>query len=171
MLFKTTRALKDKVFSTNISFVDFGERDSLGTIDNEARLKEQHLIDDFGAPKLALGKEFAGYVKIVDGKVVLADAISGALETRIKYVLADKEVEVTAGFVASIAIDAKKEQPVLDKLTAEQVAEAKCLVFEKVITERLQEAIATLQEHHTTFEEEELAEITIPVPAGPIHTY
>lgn len=171
MLFKTTRVLKDKVFSTSISFVDFGERDSLGAIDNESRIKEQSLVDDFGAPKITLGKEFIGHVKVVDGKVQLADYTDGIAETCISFILANKETEVTTGFAASIAIDAKKEQAVLGKLTAEQVAEAKCLVFEQAITERLKAAIATLKENFTTFEEEELAEIAIPIPAGPIHTH
>lgn len=165
MLFKTTRSLKDKVFGTSISFVDFGERDSLGFVDNAARVKEQALLDDFGAPKISVGKEFTGYIQIEDGKVKLVEE---ALDAKlVKFIIADKQVEVTTGFVASIAIDAKKEYQVTPSLTSEQEAEAKCLIFEKVITQRLQEAILNLKSHFTTFEEEPLAEISIPFPVAP----
>lgn len=170
MLFKKSRSLKDKVFGTKIEFVDFGERDALGQIDVEAKAKEQDLIDNFGAPQVSVGKEFVGHVKLVDGKVTLveqtdADAIC------ITYILSEKILDVTTGFTASIGVDAKKETAIEAKLTAEQVAEAKCLVFEEVVAKRLLATIDSLKAKFTAFESEALEEIAIPVPTAPEHKH
>lgn len=171
MLFKKTRQLKDKVFSTKIEFVDFGERDGLGAIDQTAKAKEQDLIDNFGAPKISAGKEFKGHAKVEDGKVVLCEYTDGIAETCISFILSDKELDVTTGFVAAIAVDAKKEKEVPSKLTAEQVAEAKCLIFETEIEKRLTTAIDGLKAKYTAFELEELEEIAIPVPTALDHEH
>lgn len=175
MLFKKTRTLKEKVFGTKIEFVDFGERDAVGAIDPVAKANEEDLIDNFGAPEVSIGKEFVGHVKMDGGKVILT-AESDPDCTCITYVLSEKKLPVTTGFVVSFALDAKKESDLKDTtgavtLTAEQVAEAKCLVFEEVIEARLVETIEGLKAKFTAFESEELVEIAIPVPAGPGHVH
>lgn len=171
MLFKKTRTLKDKVFTTKVEFVDFGERDGLGAIDSVAKEKEQDLIDNFGAPKISVGKEFIGHAKVQDGKVVLCEYTDGSAETCISFVLSEKQLDVTTGFLAGIAVDANKEKAVESKLTAEQVAEAKCLIFEKEIEKRLLAAINSLKAKFTAFESEVLDEIAIPVPTAPEHSH
>lgn len=171
MLFKKTRNLKDKIFSTTINFVDFGERDGLGAIDQTSKEKEQDLVDNFGAPKISVGKEFTGHALVEEGKVKLVEYTDGLKETCITFVLSDKELDVTTGFAAGIAVDAKKEKAVEGKLTAEQVAEAKCLIFEKEIEARLTAAIDGLKAKYTAFELEELEEIAIPVPSSINHVH
>ena len=177
MLFKKTRSLNEKVFSTKISFVDFGERDALGAIDAEAKANEQALVDDFGAPIVSVGKEFVGHAKVESGKVVLVDDSTDPDAACVSYVLSEKKIDVTTGFEALFAINAKKECACMDKadpsvtiLTPEQVAEAKCLVFEVEIEKRLAEVIDGLKAKYTAFETEELDEIAIPVPAAPNHS-
>lgn len=171
MLFKKTRNLKDKIFSTTIDFVDFGERDGLGAINQVSKEKEQDLVDNFGAPKISIGKEFTGHAKVEDGKVKLVEYTDGVSEACITFVISDKEVEVTTGFSAGISVDAKKEKAIESKLTAEQVAEAKCLIFEKEIEARLTAAIDGLKSKFTAFELEELEEIAIPVPSSMGHEH
>jgi len=171
MLFKKTRNLKDKIFSTTIDFVDFGERDDLGEIKQDSKEKEQDLVDNFGAPKISVGKEFTGHAQVEDGKVKLVAYTNGLKETCISFILSDKELDVTTGFSAGISVDAKKEKAVEGKLTAEQVAEAKCLIFEEEIKKRLTAAIEGLKAKYTAFELEELEEIAIPVPPSISHSH
>ncbi len=166
MLFQTKRTLKEQVFGTKIDFVDFGERDSLGVIDATSKASEEELIDNFGAPVISIGKEFKGSADIVDGKVTIVTAAdSSAAAIPLQFVLADISAPVTKGFCAPFVIDAKKEKLIDGKaFTVDQIAEAKCLLFEKIITERLSEAITGLKAKTTSFESEILDEIAIPIP-------
>ena len=161
MLFKKERSLSDKVFGTKVVFVDFGERDSVGAICKVEKELEAQLIEDFGAPEVELGGEYKAYAKLESGKVVLCNDSDPAKE-EVTLVLSSSKMAVKPGFVAPFVVDAKKIVAE-NTLTAEQIAEAKCLAFETEVIKRLEAAITELKAKLTTFETEVLDEVTIPV--------
>lgn len=161
MLFKKERSLSDKVFGTKVVFVDFGERDSVGAICKVEKELEAQLIEDFGAPEVELGGEYKAYAKLDGGKVVLCND-SDLEKEEVTLVLASCKMAIKEGFVAPFVVDAKKLEAG-SKLTAEQIAEAKCLAFETEVVKRLTAAITALKAKLTTFETEVLDEVTIPV--------
>lgn len=160
MLFKKERSLSDKVFATKVVFVDFGERDSVGAICKVEKELEAQLIEDFGAPEVELGGEYKAFAKLEGGKVVLCEESGGGEE--VTLVLSSCKAAIKQGFVAPFAVDAKKIVAE-NTLTAEQIAEAKCLAFEEEVVKRLTAAITELKAKLTTFETETLDEVTIPV--------
>lgn len=173
MILKKERTLQNKLFGTKISFVAFGKRDDTGAIVKEVAQEEEQIIDDFGAPILQVGGQFGGVVKIVDKKVTLvkiedalADYVLQDGESKIEFVLNNVTVALDDKFTTSYVADANKETAT-DKLTQEQIAEAKCLIFEKAIQDRSQELIIAYKEKLTAFETElkdaNSEEFTIPI--------
>ena len=159
------------------SFSSF-KKDEFGVIDESIAAEEAKIIDDFGAPKVSIGGSFSGTVKKVTdekGKVkveVVEDSEPEAV--KIDFVLAMNEVNLDNTFSAALSINANSTKEILDSntntvlLTAEQVAEAKCKIFEKIIQDRAENKIkeykAKLTDFETAFADEaNFEEFEIPV--------
>lgn len=144
MNFIIEKTLDNQVFTATIKF------DSFGSTEITAE-EEQALVGDFGAPKIDIGGEYIGKYKVEDGTPVVDD-IAG---DTVKLVVNSKKVDVTTGFMAAIAIDAKKI-PEAEKgvsiSTAQLVAEAKCILFVEKIQQKLSAAITELRAKKTTYE-------------------
>lgn len=176
MILKKERTLKNKLFTTNISFVAYGKRDDSEVIDKELAAQEEKIVDDFGAPLILTGGQFSGIVKIVDRKVILVKVFDTSEELKsyekqageeaVEFILTNTKVELKSGFETSFTADATKTNAV-GTLTPEQVAEAKCLIFEKLIQKRAQELIEAYKEKLTDFEtglaNTNAEEFTIPI--------
>lgn len=160
MKFEIHRKLENKVFSTVIKFKEYGGKD----IEAE---EEKVLLNDFGAPKINLGKiDFSGKVsKDEDGKLkVSEDGEELSLVFNAKTILIDEN------FLTSFVIDPKNVNSVEVKEVKEgnkvlvdnqAIAEAACLLFENKIQETLEEKIEELKKLYTEFEKESPIEFTI----------
>ena len=180
MIFKKERNLQNKVFSTKISFVNYGAKDSAGNLYKAVAEQEEKLIDDFGAPTVKVGGQFIGHVKLEADKLTVktfanaseAEAVGDA--ECITYVLADADIALDKTFQVEYSVTSKKEKAT-EKLTAEQVAEAKCLIFEDVIQKRAEAVITEFKKKTTSFETElednNSEEFTIPVVSAESHTH
>ena len=177
MILRRERSLKNNVYFTKTSFVSYGRKDD---IDKKNAAEEAKIIDDFGAPKLSVGGSFSGTVKVTDGKVeVVKIETEGEIEVeegavKIDFVLAMNEVNLDNTFSAALSINANSTKEIRDNntntvlLTAEQVAEAKCKIFEKVIQDRAEKKIkeykAKLTDFETAFDKKaNFEEFEIPV--------
>ena len=69
MILRRERSLKNNVYFTKTSFVNYGKKDESGAIDKNIAAEEAKIIDDFGAPKVSIGGLFLGTAKVTDGKV------------------------------------------------------------------------------------------------------
>ena len=188
MILRRERSLKNNVYSTKTSFVNYGRKDVSGAIDTNIAAEEAKIIDDFGAPKVSIGGLFLGTVKKVtdeNGKVEV-EVAKTSFETKkeleddkeegvvkIDFVLTANEINLDNTFNAALSINANSTKEILDDkntvlLTAEQVAEAKCKIFEKVIQERAEKKILEYKEKLTDFEtgfanKDNFEEFVIPV--------
>ena len=169
MILRRERSLKNNVYFTKTFFVKYGTSDA---IDGNSAAEEARIIDDFGAPKVSVGGSFSGIVKVTDdGKVevVEKEEPTEADEVKIEFVLAMNEVNLDNTFSAALSINANSTKAIRDDkdnnkvlLTAEQVAEAKCKIFEKVIKDRAEKKILEYKKKSTDFENE-FEEFEIPV--------
>ena len=176
MILRRERSLKNNVYFTKTSFVSYGRKDD---IDKENAAEEAKIIDDFGAPKVSVGGSFSGTVKVTDGKVEVVkietegEIEAGTDEVKIEFVLAMNEVNLDNTFSVALSINANSTKAILGDdgtvlLTAEQVAEAKCKIFEKVIQTRAENKIneykAKLTDFETAFDKKaNFEEFEIPV--------
>ena len=188
MILRRERSLKNNVYSTKTSFVNYGRKDVSGTIDKNIAAEEAKIIDDFGAPKVSVGGLFLGTVKVTTdekGKEKV-EVVKTTFETKqeldnddeagvvkIDFVLAMNEVNLDNTFSVALSINANSTKAILGDdgtvlLTAEQVAEAKCKIFEKVIQTRAENKIneykAKLTDFETAFDKKaNFEEFEIPV--------
>lgn len=173
MILRRERSLKNNVYFTKTSFVNYGRKDVSGVIDTNIAAEEAKIIDDFGAPKVSVGGLFLGTVKKVtdeNGKVEV-EVVKTTFKTKqelvdepdeegvvkIDFVLTANEINLDETFATSLSINANSTKEILDNdkkvlLTAEQVAEAKCKIFEKVIQDRAENKILEYKEKLTDFE-------------------
>ena len=154
MNFQVNRKLENKVFTTEVKFQSYGATDLTPE-------DEKTLINDFGAPTINVGATYTGKF-IVEGGKLKEDEVDGE---EVKFVINSNKVEVKEGFVVAYTIDSKKipaTEPGAEYLkTTQLVAEARCLVFEAAIKQKLEEAIAELRAKETTFEKDAPKEFTI----------
>ena len=186
MILRRERSLKNNVYSTKTSFVNYGKKDESGAIDTNIAAEEAKIIDDFGAPKVSIGGSFLGAVKVTDKevkdkKVKVVEVVKTTYETKqelenepdeagvvkIDFVLTVNEINLDETFATSLSINADSTKEI-GGLTAEQVAEAKCKIFEKVIQDRAEKKILEYKEKLTDFEtgfanKDNFEEFEIPV--------
>ena len=182
MILRRERSLKNNVYSTKTSFVDYGKKDVSGAIDKSIAAEEAKIIDDFGAPKLSVGGWFFATVSAANNEVTIEKIfdkkedydleVPGNGIAKVDFVLAMNEVNLDNTFSAALSINANSTKEILDNgtvlLTAEQVAEAKCKIFEKIIQDRAENKIkeykAKLTDFETAFDDEaNFEEFEIPV--------
>ena len=179
MILRRERSLKNNVYSTKTSFVDYGKKDVSGAIDKSIAAEEAKIIDDFGAPKLSVGGWFFATVSAANNEVTIEKIfdkkedydleVPGNGIAKVDFVLAMNEVNLDNTFSAALSINANSTKAIRDDkdnnkvlLTAEQVAEAKCKIFEKVIKDRAEKKILEYKKKSTDFENE-FEEFEIPV--------
>lgn len=155
MLFKRDRELSNKVFHTKTNFKAYG-----GTISKE---EEKELFENMGYPQIDMGGKYSAKFKVEDGDLVIAEAPEQG--TEVSIVLNSNPTTVNGHFSMDFSADAKEEEG-LGSLTPVQVAEAKCILFEKELDEKLTDAIKNMVEKKTDFEEDFPKEITIPSASG-----
>lgn len=146
MNFTVSRDIQDRVFTTKIQFKDLGR----AGLDAE---EERKIYEDFHYPVIDLGGEFKGSFDVVDGKVVVAEEGQGQ---EISFVLNSKKVDVNEKFVAEYQISLEKVKDPSDGdvlNTKSLIAEARCLLFEKVIEARIAEAIEDIMNKVSKFED------------------
>jgi hypothetical protein len=149
MNFKTERTLVDQVFTTKVKFDTFG---GAGITPED----EQSLIADFGAPTIDIGsEEYIGkYTYDATTKTFKEDATTG---DEVRFIINSLKIEVKEGFEASFQSNAKRvttaELTGKTSLTkASLIAEAKCILYEKKVKEKLTAAIAELKGNMSNFE-------------------
>ena len=177
MILRRERSLKNNVYSTKTSFVDYGKKDVSGAIDKSIAAEEAKIIDDFGAPKLSVGGLFLATVSAANNKVTIEKIfdkkeeydleVQGNGIAKVDFVLAMNEVNLDNTFSVALSINANSTKGI-EGLTAEQVAEAKCKIFEQVIQDRAEKKILEYKEKLTDFEngfanEKSSEEFEIPV--------
>lgn len=159
MNFKINRKTTDKVFYTAISFGSYG--------DNEmSEQEEKDIIDDLGSPTLNLGAlTYKGKLKVNDDtRVVLAeDSDSDADE--VVMIVNSKQLVLGEGFKAEYQVDSKKllktdyaEKTLLN--TPELLAEARCVLFESVVSKAITAKLQELKAKRTRFETVEIPDLT-----------
>ena len=117
MKFKITRDVENRILSTKIEFVEFG---------NESTTPERELemFKDFGFPKVEVGGQFEA-----DGDTFVAPA---------------KEVEVNKGFVATYSVSLDKVAGATNKDKMEK-AIARTEAFETAIQSRIEAEIEKIK--------------------------
>lgn len=158
MNFKVERTLIDQVFTTKVKFDTFG---GAGITPEE----EQSLIADFGAPVIDVGsEEYIGkYTYDPVTKTFTEDAVAG---DQISFILNSMKIEVKEGFEASFNINAKRVTAA--ELTGKKsltkpslIAEAKCLLYEKKVKDKLAAAITELKGNMSNFDKAAAETFTI----------
>ena len=149
MNFKVERTLVDQVFTTKIKFDTFG---GAGITDVE----EQALIADFGAPVIDIGsEEYTGKYTYDDAaKTFKEDLTTG---DSISFILNSMKIEVKEGFEATFSVNAKKilTAEITGKTSLKKpslIAEAKCILFEQKVKQKLTAAIAELKGNMSNFD-------------------
>lgn len=154
MKFKITRQIKNKQFSTQITFTEFGGADLTPE-------EEEELIENFDAPYIDTSKlTFSGKYGIVDGNVA-KDESTGE---EVSFILSAMKYTIDSAFSAQYSIDCKhiKDEEVGTVLCdKEKVAEAKCYLFESTIEKAIKEEFDKLKKKRTGFENLENDEIII----------
>lgn len=166
MKFIIERSLSDKIFSSTVKFDSFGVVSSSLTDEDDEVIsmsmtpeQEKQIFEDFGFPVIEIGGEYESYVKIDDGKVKLLDADTGASDGEAEKVTFVRNVEkytLNELFQVKYSSNANKVEAT-EKLTALQQSEAKCLIFEKTVEEKIKKALEELKKCYTKFEEEKPA--------------
>lgn len=166
MKFNVERTLSDKVFTSTIKFESYGvvskteadEDDQVVSMSMTAE-EEKGIFEDFGYPVIEVGGEYAGYVKIVDGKVTILEDSAGESDgdaEKISFVRNVEKYTLDETFQVRYSSNAKKLKDT-EKLNPLQQSEAKCLIFEKSVEERIKASIEELKENRTKFEEDKPA--------------
>lgn len=144
MKFKIERSLKDKVFLTCIKFSEYG--DSVLTLE-----EEKALIEDFGLISIEVGGTYNGKFKVnEEGKISLVEGEDIDAE-QICFIQNNMKLALDETFKISYNCDAKKQEAA-EKLNIYQIAEAKCLLFEKEIERKIEGALKDLKAKKTSFE-------------------
>ena len=147
MKFDKLRGLKNNVFSTKLVRVEDDNQD--------CKVKEALLEDDFGYVEVQVGGRFEG--------TITGDSVDVSLESKVKksevlaFALPSSKVKLTMGTEISFTCDANKEVSRIfneQKVPALKIAEAKCRIFEKVMEKRIGEAIEAWKKQGTEFEQE-----------------
>lgn len=169
MKFRIERSLVDNVFSTKTLFEAYGKSEGesfengkvISTISAEL---EKKLIDDFGIPNIMLGGEFKGKAKLNEGKLEVKlydEELLAEGEEVISFSLIEDKSALCETFSASYSADANKQEKYMvdgegsptTKFNKYQFSEAKCLIFEKEIANRIKIVLDELRSKQTQFED------------------
>lgn len=155
MKFEKQRSLKKNVFATKIVRVEEDNQDCI--------LKEEQLEDDFGCVEVEVGGIFEAKIgKGSDGSLEVTP-VTSKLSTReaesvnFKFNLPSQKVKLIMDVEIPFSCDASKEtsreflKVVIPSL---KIAEFKCKIFEEIILDRIELAIAAWKKKQTNFEEE-----------------
>lgn len=155
MVFETSHEIHTGVFSTKISFSEFGSESM-----NEAQEKE--LFEDLGYPQFNLGElEFVGKFSVDADKRVVEDEDAGE---EVKIIVNSKMMTVGPNFVAAYSVDSANipESEVGTVLNSKKlVAEAKCVLFDTVVKAKVQELVEAAKSEKTRFETAEVASLIV----------
>ena len=152
MKFTINRKLSENVFSTKITFKEYGD-DSLSAQD------EQNLIEDFGPAILEVGGEYKGNFKLQEKELAKVEE-KGEDSDEISFVMNNEKYQLKEGFSIDFSVDALKNIPKeIDKFkqlkTPYQIAEAKCILFEEEIKSRVIKILKKFKDNKTSFESKE----------------
>jgi hypothetical protein len=149
MKFDKLRGLKNNVFSTKLIRVEDDNQD--------CKVKEALLEDDFGYVEVQIGGRFEGVVT-PDGVDTSSETLEGKKSSEIlAFALPSSKVQLTIGKEISFTCDANKEVSRIFneiQVPALKIAEAKCRIFEEVMEKRIGEAIEAWKKQGTEFEQE-----------------
>jgi hypothetical protein len=147
MKFDKLRGLKNNVFSTKLVRVEDDDQD--------CKVKEALLEDDFGYVEVQVGGRFEGVIT-PDG--VDIESVHGKKTSEVlAFALPSSKVQLTIGKEISFTCDANKEVSRIFneiQVPALKIAEAKCRIFEEVMEKRIGEAIEAWKKQGTEFEQE-----------------
>lgn len=151
MKFDKIRSLKNNVFSTKLVRVEDDDQD--------CKVKEALLEDDFGYVEVQIGGRFEGEMTNEDDELFVALSEGKVAKTSevLAFALPSSKVKLTMGTEISFTCDANKEVSRIfnDKpVPALKIAEAKCRIFEQVMEKRIGEAIEAWKKQGTEFEQE-----------------
>lgn len=154
MQLKIERNVKDNKFETMISFEDYGGTDI--TAEDEKELLENY-------PCMISYKDltFSGKFNVKDKEVVIDESDEGESVT---LTIMDKVLPLTENFQAKYEINTKDilDTELQAKLnTKEIICQAKVLLFEEKIVEKIKELIADLKAKDNNFEKASPIHITI----------
>ena len=147
MKFDKLRGLKNNVFSTKLVRVEDDNQD--------CKVKEALLEDDFGYVEVQIGGRFEGVIT-PDGVDITSTEGKKSSEV-LAFALPSSKVQLTMGTEISFTCDANKEVSRLFnevQVPALKIAEAKCRIFEQVMEKRIGEAIEAWKQQGTEFEQE-----------------
>lgn len=151
------RSLKNKIFTTSLIRVP--------VLDDACAEEEKQLEDDFGPVEVEVGGKFEAIVtKELDHlkftPVLTTTSAEDRLKANFKFSLSSNKVILKERAQMSYSCNAldesirKHEDMIIDPLRA---AEEKCKLFEAIIKERIELAVAEWKAQQTTFEKEEVA--------------
>lgn len=161
MKFDIQRSLNNKVFTTSIIRIP--------VLDDACAEEEKILENDFGPVEVEVGGKFEAIVtKELDHlkftPVLSTTSSEDRLKANFKFSLDPKKVILKERAEIAYSCNAlneslrKHEDRLIDPLRA---AEEKCKVFEAVIKERIELAVAAWKAQQTNFETEEVASFEI----------
>lgn len=163
MKFDVTRKLSDKVFTSVVKYNSYGVVDSTQVDEDNEVInmlmtadEEKSIFEDFGYAVIEVGGEYKGFVKIEtveekDKITLVEETEEGAIP--ITYVRNIEKHILDETFEVTYSSNANKLEDT-ESLTALQLSEAKCLIFEKSIQDKIQTAIKDVKDAYTAFEKE-----------------
>ena len=157
MIFKRERTLNNKKFRTKTSFKSYG-----GGVKPE---DEKQVYESMGYPVIDMGGRYEGYFDLCNGKVVRIKDVEDPEEegvVLIRIVRNSKPVTVDENFSQEFSVDATKESAWDPLAEPSHVAEAKCILFEDALDEKLKEAIEEKIDRKSDFEEGYPKQLPIP---------
>lgn len=163
MKFDIERSLKNKVFTTALVRTP--------VLDDACAEEEKQLEDDFGPVEVEVGGKFEAIVSKDSDHLKFTPVLSTTSEeerkkANFKFSLSSNKVVLKEKAQIVYSCDAmqesirKHEYMLIDPLRA---AEEKCKLFEAVIKERIELAVAEWKAQQTTFESEDVEGFEIPL--------
>lgn len=147
MNFKVDRSIENNVFKVNIIFDSFGSDDL--TMENE-----EELLKKYGTPLIDVGgKPLEAKLTYTEDKGVKVTDEESA--EKLTMVLNSKKIKVDETFVATYAIDANsiRKEDLTDTFDSKlKLAEAKCVLFEHTIRNRINTAMESIKSRVSNFE-------------------
>lgn len=154
MKFEIRRKIEKGVYSVSVKHASFGGNDFNAE-------EEKRLLKSFGAPAIDIGGKHEGTFKY--------DPLTGEVNEdsdgqNVSIVLNSQKLMVDEHFYAEFKVKLTDipESLVSENLPSRQsVIEAKCLLFEKMIENKLKEVLEKIKNNYSNFESGYPKEITI----------
>lgn len=146
MNFTIQREIKGRVLSTSISFLSLGN-------ETTGPKEEFQIFEKMGYPMIDTGGIFSGKIEIVDGKILQSEEDSAQ---KISFILNSETRAVDPEFKVEMRVNLNtvKDSMLNSTLNTKlKLAEARCLLFETTIQDRLEKAIGEIMSKTTFFEE------------------